>query len=512
MVKSRLILMTMMFSFIMIFTSTITLTAQNVVTTIDLNAKSDISVLPFAVGVNHIDKRLYIATYNINAENNEIVVINSLTNKVIDTIRFSERNLFSQMEINPASRRIYFATLKGLEANGNKIHVINGITNKITATINMENGLERIAINSVTNKIYVVNNKTVTVTVIDGETNKVIDVIELQKDADRLFISEGIKVNPLINRIYVLKDSTRKRPNPAKQKKILGMPRKRLVSIGEDIKEKELIVIDGATNRVINSVKLDFDALTNIIDPNISNSIFPPDLFSGTSFALSSVNKIEINQLTNRIYIYVRIIKYNGDGFNSILVIDGLTNKIIETLDLSGIPYPSDMVAVNPNTNRIYLNDQTNNTLKVIDGSSYRIVSDIKIDGSPYSINVDPSTNLIYIANKDYGNIKVINENSMNFTLPTFTVYPSSAAYDSSFRDATVTLLDQEGKPLQGVDVKASANDRFATVFPSSMVTNNKGIAVFRFRFKYNTDVEDGKNKRITFTANQKETFITNEE
>ena len=511
MIKIRLIFIAILFLFITFFPGSSTATTPNVVSTIDLNAKLDVSVLPLAVGVNYLDNRLYIATFNTNAGENEIIVIDSLSYNVIDTIRLAERNLFSQIkiEINPVSGSVYVATL---DDEDNKIHLISKITNKITATIRIDDGIKGIAVNSATNKIYVVNRKTVTVTVIDGKTNKIIDVIKLQENIELLFRAEGIKVNPFTHRIYVLKDSTKKKPNPTKPGNILGMPMRRAVSIGEDIKEKEIIVIDGTTNQVIKSIKLDFNALTEVIDPHISNSIFSPNLFSDASFALSSVYKIEINPLTNRIYIYIRIINDDGDGFNSILVIDGSTNKIIETLDLSGIPGTNDMVAISPKTNRIYLNDPTNNTLKVIDGSSYRIVSEIKIGGSPYSIKVDPSTNLIYMAYKDYGNIKVINESGMNFTPSTFTVYPASAAYDSSFQDATVTLLDQNGNPLQGVEVKASANDRFATVFPPSMVTNGEGIAVFRYRFKFNTHTEENNNRKITFTANQQETFITNEE
>src|SRR4051812_16369196 len=55
-----------------------------------------------------------------------------------------------------------------------------------------------IAANPVTNRIYVANPGTSTVTVIDGATNAIIGKpVVVEKDA------EGIGVNPVTNRVYV---------------------------------------------------------------------------------------------------------------------------------------------------------------------------------------------------------------------------------------------------------------------------------------------------------------------
>ena len=516
MVKIRVVLFAVLFSFITIFVGTNTVTAQNVVTTIDLNPESNISVLPLAMNLNPLNNRLYVYTTDENAESNKIVVIDSISYDVITTIMVPDYNsTFKQIAINPEIGRIYVASPD--RYYGDKIYVIDENTNKIINTITIENGIEEIAINRVTDKIYVVNNKKVTVTVIDGDSNKKIDIIKLQDNSDLIFKSGGIKVNPFTNRIYVLKNSTQ-RKLPKKQgilNNSMGLPRAVVVSLEKDTKEKKIVVIDGSTNSVIDTINLNFATLANVIDPHITNFVHSRTFFGNAHIVGPSIYKIEINPLTNRVYIYVHIhiyedfLELNSEGINTLLIIDGPTNKIIEAINISRMPGGSNMIIANTRTNRIYLTNQENNRLKVIDANSHRVVSEIKIGYHPFSISIDLYRNLLYITYKDSGTIDVIQIDSPPKAL---TVYPESAVYTSSFQDAIVTLLDQNRKPLPGVEVKASTNDQSATVFPPAMVTNNNGMAVFRFRFKFNSGTEEDNNLKITFTANQQETSITNDE
>ncbi len=412
MVKIRLVLLAALTSLVMIFTGTNAVTAQNIVTTIDIDPVTEVLALPskiglpipVEIGVNHINNRLYIAMFNINSDKNELVIIDRLTNDVIKTISFSDQCFYSQIEINPTSMRIYLATLQG----NNNIHVIDGITNKTISTIKIEDGIAEIAVNSVANRIYAVNRNMVTVTVIDGKTNEIIDVIKLQEDTDLSFRSGGIRVNPFTNRIYVLKESTRKKT------KWGTLDIKIPVSIAKEIEEKEIIVIDGTTNRVIEVVKLDINALSEIIDPHNTNSIFSNDSSSNVETTITPVYKMAINPRTNHIYIRVHIKVHNFDDINTILIMDGLTNNIIDSIDMEEIQGSDDLIAINHRTNRIYLADTENNMLKVIDGSSHRLVSEIKIGFRPYSIKVDQPTNLVYITNMDYDQIKIINDEDIS--------------------------------------------------------------------------------------------------
>ncbi|MGR3318272.1 MAG: FG-GAP-like repeat-containing protein [Candidatus Anammoxibacter sp.] len=71
-------------------------------------------------------------------------------------------------------------------------------------------------------------------------------------------------------------------------------------------------------------------------------------------------------------------------------------------------------------------------------------------------------------------------------------------------RIATVTALDENGNPVEGVIIKASASGERAGVRPKERKTGNDGTARFRFRFGLVT--KDGK---ITFTAGKLSATIT---
>ncbi len=62
-----------------------------------------------------------------------------------------------------------------------------------------------------------------------------------------------------------------------------------------------------------------------------------------------------------------------------------------------------DGVAVNPNTNLIYVPNTVTNydsgNVSVIDGGSNTVVATIVVGTMPYGVAVDPNTNHIYVAN-----------------------------------------------------------------------------------------------------------------
>ena len=514
MVKIRLVLRTVLLLFITIFTVDNTVTAQNVIRTIDLNPGSNIPVTPVAIGVNHVNNNLYVTTINtIKKLKYEILVIEGLSDSVSKTIELpGGLNFRSQIEVNPLTKRIYIAKLDG--DHSDKIYVINGTTNAIITTITIEGGISGISINKTTNRIYVVNNRSVSVTVIDGRTNKIIDVIKLQDDIDFFFNSGGIKVNHSTNRIYVFKNSVDKSASVVSHDVLILSTERPNSENAENIdndKKCEIFVIDGTTNKIIESVTLNFETITAFIDQDVINSSSYSGLY-GPSGPSIRANDIIINNVTNRVYINTTITSIHAMHFNVILVMDGLTCNIIDTIDIGGFQGYSEGIAVNSRTNRIYSTDLNKLAVKVIDGRTNQVISIIKAGNEPYAIKTDPSHNLVYVADVDSGSIRVINDEGQNLQQPTLTltVTHDSTASKSSFRNATLTLLDQNGNPLCGMTVKASTNGISATVSPHIMFTNHEGRAQFKFNFL--STVTKNKNKKITFTANKLETSITNED
>ena len=81
--------------------------------------------------------------------------------------------------------------------NSNSVTVIDGKTRTAVATIPTGAGPEGIAVNPVTNRIYVANSGENSVTVIDGATDTVIATVRTGS------YCQAVAVNPVTNRIYV---------------------------------------------------------------------------------------------------------------------------------------------------------------------------------------------------------------------------------------------------------------------------------------------------------------------
>ena len=499
MIRSRSVLLTVLFSFITIYYGTITVTAQNIVTTIDLNPKADMLLLPLAMGVNHNDNKLYVGTINRNSKKRDLLVVDTISYKIIDTIRLPGKGyLFSKIEVNPTTKRIY---IRSGESRDN-IHVMDGNTNKIIAIIKIEDGVAGFAVNSVTNRIYVVNRKQKAVTVVDGKTNKIIDVIKLQEDKDFAFQSGCITVNPHTNKIYVLRDPL---SNAFGGIRIaIGIRGEKKRKKRNKRKEKVVIVIDGTTNRVVDTIKLDFTRhITSKPYSDLSNNK-PGNV---------STNSIAINPATNLIYINFgmgRAFRRPHKVHSFILVIDGSTNQIVDTIDTGKWPYPLDVIAVNPHTNMIYSKNSLNGSVRIIDGNSNQVISNIKVGGSLNLVETDLSNIFICVADLEHRNshITVINDVKPNVTPQTLTVTPDSATSLEPSQTATVTLLDKDSFPLRGMIVRASTSSHSTRVTPNYMHTDKNGKAIFKFKF--NVRFRENKKREIKFTSNRMETFITN--
>src|SRR5205823_5275389 len=92
-----------------------------------------------------------------------------------------------------------------------------------------------------------------------------------------------------------------------------------------------------------------------------------------------------VNPKTNMVYV-------TNKKSDTISVINGTTDKVVDTIQQVGGPKS---IAVNPNTNRIYVSI-TNNTIYVIDGTTDKEYSDIPVGYISNNIAVNPNTNRIY--------------------------------------------------------------------------------------------------------------------
>jgi YVTN family beta-propeller protein len=271
--------------------------------------------------------------------------------------------------VNPVTNKIYVANM--FSAN---VTVIDGTTNDTTL---VPAGTEpcAVAVNPTTNKIYVANNGSDNVTVIDATTN----------DTTLVHAGTGpcaVAVNLVTNKVYV--------PNQ-----------------GSD----NVTVIDGATN----------DTTT---------------VPAGTEPCAAAVNPV-----TNRVYVA-------NYGSANVTVIDGVTNNT--TL------VPADSapcaVAVNPVTNNIYVANLHGDNVTVIDGAT-NSTTIVAAGTTPLGIAVNPVTNRVYVANNGSDNVTVLTD------VPTYDT-KVRAAFDRLPGDTT-----SFGRPtLTGKGVNRSTPNQTAMI------------------------------------------------
>ncbi|MCL2660237.1 MAG: Ig-like domain repeat protein, partial [Acidobacteriaceae bacterium] len=176
------------------------------------------------------------------------------------------------------------------QSSGN-VTVIDGATNA-ASTVNVGNTPGAVAVNPVTNRVYVANYNSNDVTVIDGATNAAIATVGAGTNPVE------ITVNPVTNKVYVL-------------------------------------------NRMSNNVTV-IDGVTNVATATVGVGTDPEE--------------VAVNPVTNKVYVV-------NQSSNNVTVIDGATN-VVSNIGVGTIP---ESVTVNTVTNKVYIANFSNNNITVID-------------------------------------------------------------------------------------------------------------------------------------------------
>jgi YVTN family beta-propeller protein len=187
------------------------------------------------------------------------------------------------------------------------------------------------AVNPATNKIYVTNNGSASVTVIDGTTNGTTPVAVGNNPC-------AVAVNPATNKIYVANTGS----------------------------SNTVTVIDGASNQTtpVAVGHLPFAVAVNAVTNKIyvaNIEVHTVTVIDGATNATATVPvgshpvTVAVNPVTNKVYV--------ANSFNdNVTVIDGATNGTT-TVTEGSYPYA---VAVNPVTNKIYIANSVSNDVTVL--------------------------------------------------------------------------------------------------------------------------------------------------
>src|SRR5450755_5140607 len=134
------------------------------------------------------------------------------------------------------------------------------------------------------------------------------------------------------------------------------------------------------TNRVyVDNV---LDHTVSVIDLNVGKVIATVPLASKPA-------GLAVNQATNLFYVSVK---------GGVAVYDGADNSLITTIAMSGMPSMPSIIAINPDTKRIYVQDSADSEVHVIDAVSNQVIAELPVSHPGNGIAIDRTTNQVFVS------------------------------------------------------------------------------------------------------------------
>ena len=309
--------------------------------------------------------------------------------------------------VNPATNKIYVAN-----QNSNNVTIIDGATFS-TRTVITGAAPDALAVNSVTNKIYIANANGNSVTVLDGTTNRTSTVTVGGYPI-------AIAANSTTNKVYVA-----------------------------NYYANTVTVIDGANHTTTVNV-------------------------GSHPMALSA------NPATNMIYVA-------DSGSNDVAVIDGANNSVTRVAVHS---YPR-AVAVDPFSNKILVVNYTSGDVSVIDGATNSVTS-VPVGTYPTAAAVDPIHAQFYVTSSGSGTVTTIDELTLESTTVNVGSSPTSIDVDpltnrvylsNSIWNGTVTALDATNGSTMSVELGSATwpaaiavNEVTNTIYVADSIGNSVSV------------------------------------
>ncbi len=316
------------------------------------------------VAVNAVTNRAYFA--NQDRANPAVIMIDGTSSQPVViplSLGPSGGEFPFALAVNPATAKVYVGSSQGT------VTIIDEATTS-TSTLTVGLTADSLAVNPVTNQIYVPDELGNVLTLIDGSTLAVTTMTDTGTPRE-------VAINPVTNKVYVAGDV-------------------------------RSVAIDGATNKPVrvptglSPAAVAVNAVTGnaYVANSNSASVTVIDRANGSAqFTVPTGTTpvaVGVNAATNKIYVA------NKDSQN-VTVIDGATNTAV-TVAAGTAPVA---VAVNSSTNLIYVANQSSANVTVIDGTT-NVPATISVGTTPVALAVNPTANQIYVANKGSNNVTVI--------------------------------------------------------------------------------------------------------
>jgi len=256
-------------------------------------------------------------------------------------------------------------------------------------------GHHDIEANSTTNKIYVSSMESNTISVIDSNTGNVTHITVGTSP-------QGIAINPYTNILYVVNSGS-----------------------------KNVTVIDGSNNKKLYNLPVQGYPTGIAINPQ-TDKIYVTNSGSGTVSVIDAYHNnkeynVPVRNYPTRIAVFPSLKgKIYVINSNSVSVINGSTDKK-ESNDIS-VGKGLTGIAINPNTNKIYVTNTISNRVYVINGSTDTIVKKIPVGKGPTGISINSGMNIIYVVNSGSNTVSVIDGSTDKLTAGvTFDIHPANS-------------------------------------------------------------------------------------
>jgi YVTN family beta-propeller protein len=319
---------------------------------------------------SHLQNNDVLAQTNTLASNNTTIKGGTDRESGIDVNTFP-----IGIAVNPSTNKVYV-----VNEYSNTVSVIDTNTDTVKSTINLGNFPYGIDINPLNNRIYITNRGSNTVSVLDGSVDTKLHDITVGKPP------VGIAVNPSANWIFVT-----------------------------NLDDGTMSVIDGITNDVINTVSVGKTPYGIAVNP-LSNKIYVTDIITDTVTVIDGETneisaKIPVGKKPTGLAIDIpnkegennRLYVANYDS-DSVSVIDTVTNEVTNNITSVG-DSPVGM-AVNSISNKLYISNIASNTVAVIDTDNISSETAAKNNSALLKeIKVNPTLKTSYSGEDSFVNI-----------------------------------------------------------------------------------------------------------
>ena len=311
----------------------------------------------------------------------------------------------NSVAINPVTNKTYFATYS--RGGPGFVIALDGATN-LTTSLAVGNGPTAIAVNVVTNMIYVANQTDGTVTVIDGATFTVVTTVTVGA------LPMQLALNPVTDKLYVVNQN------------------------GNSVS-----VIDGATNAAttipvgVGPDGIAVDTLTNQVyvanghDNTVSVIDGASQTVNKTLAVGTNPTAVAVNPVTNHVYVANR-------GANTVTVIDATPAPTVAQIPVGRNPRGA---ALNPLTGQVFISNQDDGTVTAVGPAPANATATSAVSavtGAATMVSVLAGVNRIAVASAPSGGVQgqlsILDGTSLQTIGTTFI---PSAPVAAAFNDAT---------------------------------------------------------------------------